>query len=128
MFLSLIFVFVFVFCFVCFFFPCFFFCCCSQLPTNRHGKSGLFKVWGHTVYRGLMNWVYGIFMLKVGYLVYHSPCLHLIWGKSKYYVLFNLGYIGKLLGLLGTFIGFIGTPLPPPPPPHPSSPHLFHPA
>ena len=48
----------------------------SAQHTTRHAHdtevfiSGSVRVWGYTVHRGLINWVYGIFMPKLGYLVY----------------------------------------------------------
>ena len=60
-------------------------------------KAGSARVFGYTVYRGFLNWVYGISQLKYGFSL-----------NFRYKV-----YLGVILGIFGWIFGYTGIPLPP---------------
>ena len=58
------------------------------------------QVWGYTVHRELINWAYGIFMLKSGYSVYHFL-------TTNFECIVFLRPFRFLVYVLGTFLGTI---------------------
>ena len=70
---------------------------------------GLSGFWVYTVHRGLINWVYGIVMLKYG--------LTTNFDITNSTFLSILGVLGDFLGILGPFWGILVSYPPPPPPP-----------
>ena len=63
-------------------------------------KSGSIRVLGYTVYSGLTNCIYGIFLLKFGHSVYHLFCLQLILNITYTTSFAILGILPKMLGIL----------------------------
>ena len=66
-------------------------------------KSGSARVFGYSVFRGVLNRVYGILQLKYGYSVYHFLWISGIkYSKLRLF----LGIFGGIWGILGYFVDF----------------------
>ena len=65
--------------------------------------SGSARVFGYSVFRGVLNRVYGILQLKYGYSVYHFLWISGIkYSKLRLF----LGIFGGIWGILGYFVDF----------------------
>ena len=66
-------------------------------------RSGSARVFGYSVFRGVLNRVYGILQLKYGYSVYHFLWISGIkYSKLRLF----LGIFGGIWGILGYFVDF----------------------